>query len=123
MTKLRPPARQAPFANAADCYDFVFRDLHASKADALKPGFFNQHRSELIVGTMIEVRLGDPRDGVTVGTVQIIDCPRWVTADVLVSAGQFRKFTPVRHSGIDEEASASVAVEPVTEDQKGAAAL
>ena len=96
----RPPARQAPFANAADAYDFVFRDETASKLDVIKPGYFNQHRSELIVGTMIECRLGHPADGCVVFRVQVIDNPKWVRGtDVLVSVGKAQTFTPVRHSG------------------------
>ena len=100
MTKMRPPARQAPFANAADCYDFVYRDEHADKLTVIKPGYFNQYRSELIVGTMIECRLGHPADGVTVFRCQVIDNPKWIRGtDVLVSVGKAQTFTPVRHSG------------------------
>ncbi len=100
MAKMRPTARQAPFTNAADAYDFVFRDENATKLDVVKPGFFNQHRSELIVGTMIECRLGHPCDGVTVFSVQVIDNPKWVRGtDVLVSVGKSQTFTPVRHDG------------------------
>ena len=100
MTKMRPTARQAPFANAADAYDFVFRDETATKLNVIQPGFFNQHRSELIVGTMIEVRLGHPADGITVFRVQVIDNPKWSrNTDVLVSVGKAQTFTPCRHSG------------------------
>ena len=98
---LRPPARQAPFALQVDAYDFVFRDLDATKTDVVKPGFFNLHRSELIVGTMIDCRLGDPQDGIKRFMVQVIECPqRARVGDVLVSVGdQHGRFTPVRHDG------------------------
>ena len=104
MTKIRPSARQAPFVNMADTYDFVFRDENATKLDVVKPGFFNQHRSELIVGTMIECRLGHPCDGVTVFRVQIIEKPLWErNGPVLVSIGKAETFTPCRHSGTPDK--------------------
>ena len=104
MAKMRPSARQAPFANASDAYDFVFRDETATKLDVVKPGFFNMHRSELIVGTMIECRLGHPADGITVFRVQVIDNPKWSrNTDVLVSVGKAQTFTPVRHDGTRAE--------------------
>ena len=107
-----PTARQAPFANVADTYDFVFRDQNATKLDVIKPGFFNQHRGELIVGTMIECRLGHPCDGIAIVRVQIIHAPGYSrTEDVLVSYENPKtgKFTPVRHDGTmtDEQEKAA----------------
>ena len=100
----RPTARQAPFSLAMDSYDCVLRDENATKADVIKPGFFNQHRSELIVGTVINCRLGHPCDGINFGYVQVISCPDAVReGDVEVSVGPFKKFTPVRHHGALED--------------------
>ena len=97
----RPTARQAPFALQVDTYDFRFIDFDATKVDIVKPGFFNLHRSELIVGTMIDCRLGNPQDGIKRVWLQIIACPKHEgEGDVLVAVGdQHGKFTPVRHDG------------------------
>lgn len=97
----RPTARQAQFTNWADSYDKVFRDLEAKKTDVIKPGFFNPWREELLVGTMIDCRIGDPRHGIKRFWVQITDCPKWErNGDILVSVGdQHGHFKPVGHSG------------------------
>ena len=103
MTKMRPTARQAPWANLSDGYDFVLRDENATKLDVIKPGFFNQHRTDLIVGTMIECRLGYPCDGIQLIRLQVIEAPvkMGVDADVMVSYQDPKtgKFVPVRHDG------------------------
>ena len=99
----RPAARQAPFCNAGtDAYDFIYRNFDQKPTDVLMPGFFNVHRSELIVGTIIECRLGYPEDGITALRVQIIDSPKYDRdGDVMVSYENRKtgKFTPVRHDG------------------------
>ncbi len=99
----RATARQAPFCNAGtDAYDFIYRNFDQKPTDVLKPGFFNVHRSELIVGTIIECRLGYPEDGITSLRVQIIHNPQdSAGGDVMVSYENRKtgSFTPVRHDG------------------------
>ena len=96
----RPTARQAQFTNWADSYDKVFRDLQATKTDVIKPGFFNPWRSELIVGTLIDCRIGNPPDGIKRFWVQITLCTTYEEQDVLVSVGdRHGNFTPVGHDG------------------------
>ena len=122
MVELKPQARFAPFVNAMDCYDFVFRDEALTKLDVVKPGFFNQHRSELVVGTMIECRLGVAADGITVFRVQVIHNPQYsATEDILVSVGRAQTFTPVRHAGKPAE-DEKAAPETDATEQKGVAA-
>ena len=100
----RLTARQAAWRCTLDAYDFQYTDHDADKLDVVKPGFFNLHRSELIVGSMIEIRVGHPVDGILRGFVQVISTSdRDETVDVEVSTGEWRKFTPVRHTGTLED--------------------
>lgn len=98
----RQTARQAPFCHTGDAYDFIYRNFDQKVTDVLKPGFFNVHQSELIVGTIIECRLGYPEDGITSLRVQVIYSPTSSgIGNVMVSYEDRKtgKFTPVRHDG------------------------
>ena len=86
--------------HTADGYDWIFEHSAYTKGDVARPGFFNIYRDELRVGAIIECRLGKIEDGITQVWVQVIEAPKSERAgDVMVSIGQSRKFTPVRHDG------------------------
>ena len=107
--------------HTVDGYDWVFEHTSYSKIDVCAPGFFNCYRGMMRAGAVVECRLGVIADGITQVWLQVIRAPKNENSgDVLVSVGPSRKFTPVRHSGVDEKAS--VAVEPAMEDEKGVAA-
>ena len=104
----RKTARMAPWRDRASSYDFIYTSSEDTKLDVIRPGFFNEYRSELIIGTMIECRLGDPQDGTHRVSLQVIDTTPYDTgSDVLVSVGDKNgHFTPVRLAGILEEEAA-----------------
>lgn len=95
----------------ADSYDWIY-EPHDSfqKAQVIVPGFFNEYRQELEVGTRITCRLGKIEDGITEVELQVIKTSKQnAKVDVEVSVGSARKFTPVRHDGTatkDEEKAA-----------------
>lgn len=86
--------------HTVDGYDFVYENAAYTKGEVVRPGFFNEYRDELKVGMIIECRLGQIADGITQVWLQVIEAPRAeIQGDIMVSLGDSRKFTPVRHDG------------------------
>ena len=57
----------------ADAYDFIFEPHdHFEKTQVVVPGFFNEYRGELNVGTRITCRLGKIEDGILELELQVI---------------------------------------------------
>ncbi len=104
--KPRITARKAPWTLVIDTYDRVLRAADVAKIDVCKPGFFNEYRSELTEGTMIDCRIGGIEDGITRVSLMVIDCPQSdLAGDVLVAVGESKKYTPCRHDGKIEVAA------------------
>ena len=81
--------------------DWVYEPLEPfTKKDVIVPGHFDAYRDDLRVGSRITCRLGDIQDGITEVELQVIECPKRVDDNIMVSVkGRDGQFTPCRHDG------------------------